>query len=124
MDRYERLFDVATTLRDRGADLSSERVYFTARDPITCAPTKGDKREASRGRQFWGKISRGKCVDAEDGVQNRIALVGRTILYFCDGLPPRTGTLYSRSRVHRGHHGLLQKSVHCEIVATYSVNER
>jgi hypothetical protein len=113
---YERLRSCAVVALLHGDELSSEKVYYSAREPLRSV----QRERTEEGPECWrGKVKRGDCTDVSDPscAQPR-KLSGRTILFACQE-KPGPGTTYHRSNTHQGTRGLLMARVNCEIAQTY-----
>ena len=116
LEAYEAATQEASFKTFEGAALESERVYYSARDPL---------RYRLHGRQFEGKISRGTCIDCapiqagnqEDPVPG---LRAEKIGFSCLAEP--TAHLFRRKGNHRGNRGLLTDEVRCEILVSWDAD--
>ena len=106
---YEQLADQARFDTMAGTRLAAERVYYEARDPLQFHERDG----------FEGKISRGLCVEAELGAEGTAprGLRAPKIGFICRDRP--TASVFRKSKVHHGTHGLLSGRVRCRILVSY-----
>lgn len=122
---YESLLDRARVAVQEGAVLESNRVYYSARDPLgTVLELSGDEAAEAGGRRFRGKISRGVCVEAQNTTaQTPRGLSGLRIGFLCNERPQRS-RVYRRTGVHRGNCGLIEDRAHCKVLVPYYLNRQ
>ena len=118
MSGYEKLLSRAISSTRAGAELESERVYYSARHPLRVYELSGADVEANEGRRFAGKVRDGEGVDAADAQARQPAgLRGRAIAVACNEKPGKS-QVFRRKSVHRGNNGLLEREVMCEVLVS------
>lgn len=113
MKTYRALLARAELHTHLGATITSDRVYYSLRNP---------PREATYDRSahvYFGKLERGSCVDATDPERaTPEGLSAEQIRYVCTGRPPPSH-VFQRSAVHKGNEGLLNGAVECRVTRPF-----
>ena len=109
--QYERLLRRAKM----GTTLTSQRVYYSARDPLEPKTVERVDPRLNDGRQYRGVLRRAHCVDVSDvAATGPEGVKGEVISFQCDGKPRKSAT-YRASHTHGGNRGLLRENVVCKV---------